>query len=95
MSDNLKEVHSILQYLVTQPGAKDTFQGIAEWWIMREQINQSLANISQALDILVSKGFITVKEYRDQPSYYQLNEEMLEEIKIELNKLKEKKDLGN
>ncbi len=90
MRDELSAVSSILNYLVKQPGAKDTFQGIAEWWVMKEQINQSLENISDAMDMLVSKGFIIVKEYHDQPNYYQLNEEKLPEIKVELEKFKKK-----
>ena len=82
--------HSILNYLVTQPTAKDTFQGIAEWWIMKEQINQSVDGISKALNKLVTEGFIVVKEFHDQERFYQLNEEKLPEIKRMIMEIKKK-----
>jgi DNA-binding transcriptional ArsR family regulator len=90
MTDVLKLEQSILNYLVMQPSAKDTFQGIAEWWIMKEQIDQSVDRISKALEKLVAEGFIVVKEFRDQERYYQLNDEKLPEIKKMITEMMKK-----
>jgi DNA-binding PadR family transcriptional regulator len=90
MTDVLKLEQSILNYLVMQPSAKDTFQGIAEWWIMKDQINQSVDTISKALEKLVAEGFIVVKEFRDQERYYQLNDEKLPEIKKMITEMMKK-----
>ncbi len=90
MRTEKKLEHSILNYLVMQPSAKDTFQGIAEWWIMKEQIDQSVDRISKALEKLVVEGFIVVKEFRDQERYYQLNDEKLPEIKKMITEMMKK-----
>ena len=73
--------HMILEYLVKQPAAKDTYQGIVEWWLLREQISQSADNIGAALDLLISRELVIVNQYRDQEKYYQLNNDKLHEIK--------------
>ena len=81
MNNERALAYAILNYLISQPRAKDTFQGIAGWWLFKEQMNQSVNRISGALDSLISKGFVIVKEYPDQEKYYQLNEDKLSEIR--------------
>lgn len=87
-------IYSLLNYLFKRPAAKDTFQGIAEWWIFRQQVNHDLERIGKALNVLVSQGLVIVKHYSGQEELYQLNEEKLDEIKVVLEKMKKefKKD---
>jgi len=47
-------VDTIERYLTECPRAADTAQGISRWWIEREGRDDSLANVQQALDYLVS-----------------------------------------
>lgn len=80
-TDEFKAAYSILNYLVKCPSAKDTLQGIAEWWLLKEQIDQAVEKVSKALDFLVSKGFVIVKRCQYQERYYQINVEKIEEIR--------------
>ncbi|MFQ5865004.1 MAG: hypothetical protein ACE5IW_07235 [bacterium] len=77
----------LLNYFVRQPSATDTLQGIAEWWILKEHISYTVEKISSTLDLLVSKGFVIVKEYHNQEKHYKLNEEKLSEIKKALREM--------
>lgn len=88
MNDEQIVAFSILHYLVKQPRAKDTLQGISEWWILKEQIFQSVEGVSKALDLLISKGFVVIIEYENQEKYYQLNEAKFPEIKKILDELR-------
>ena len=71
----------ILNYLVKHPDAKDTLEGIARWWILREQIEQSVEKVSQTLADLVAQEFIIIKKYYNQEKMYQPNLEKLTDIK--------------
>ena len=87
LQDNQKQQgHSdaailILSYLVKHPDAKDTLEGIARWWILREQIEQSMEKVSQTLADLVAQEFIVIKKYYNQEKMYQLNLEKIPDIK--------------
>jgi DNA-binding MarR family transcriptional regulator len=54
---------SILGYLSEHPQAMDTAEGIAEWWIMRQQIRVTVTALTRALQGLTEKGL--VEELRD------------------------------
>ncbi len=71
----------ILNYLVKHPDAKDTLEGVARWWILREQIEQSVEKVSQTLTDLVAQEFIIIKKYYNQERMYQLNLEKIPDIK--------------
>jgi hypothetical protein len=46
----------VLGYLEDHPTAMDTLDGIAEWWILRQQIDIEVRRISRVLESLVSEG---------------------------------------
>ena len=81
MKDEERIALDIVAYLTQKPSAKDTFEGIAEWWLLKQEINKAVDNVDQALALLESKGFVSVKHYRGQEKYYQLNKEKLQEAK--------------
>lgn len=87
MKNELWTIYSLLNYLVKQPAAKDTMQGIGEWWILKEQVNNGIDKIGVALESLVLKGFVIVKEYEGQDRYYQINMERMGEIEEFLKKI--------
>lgn len=47
---------AILGYLAENPGAMDTLEGIAHWWVPRQRIAINVAACARALDQLVERG---------------------------------------
>ena len=88
MKDEERIALDIVAYLTQKPSAKDTFEGIAEWWLLKQEIDKAVDNVDQALALLESKGFVSVRQYRGQEKYYQLNKEKLQEAKKFLNEKK-------
>jgi hypothetical protein len=50
----------VMGYLREHPHAADTLSGIAEWWVVRQQIRVDLENLERALTGLVEKGVLEV-----------------------------------
>jgi Fic family protein len=48
----------ILAYLAEHPQAMDTAEGVADWWLMREQVRVSTATVTRALRRLVERGLL-------------------------------------
>lgn len=70
--------HSILDYLVRHPGAKDTRDGVINWWIAKPCPDEHLA--MEALEALVTRGWILKRATSGQP-IYSLNQAQLNEIR--------------
>jgi Fe2+ or Zn2+ uptake regulation protein len=49
---------SILAYLAEHPKAMDTAEGIAQWWIMRQQVRVTATTVSRVLHQLAEKGLL-------------------------------------
>jgi len=48
----------VLGYLDDHPTAMDTLDGIAEWWILRQQIQIEVRRVSAVLGSLVDEGVL-------------------------------------
>jgi hypothetical protein len=48
----------VLGYLAHNPTAMDTLDGIAEWWIRRQQIEVEVRHVSNVLAKLVREGVL-------------------------------------
>ncbi len=48
----------LLSYLDDHPTAMDTLDGIAEWWLLRQQIEIEVRRVSLALGALVNDGVL-------------------------------------
>lgn len=48
----------VLGYLDDHPTAMDTLDGIAEWWILRQQIQIEVRRVSAVLASLVDEGVL-------------------------------------
>ncbi len=46
----------ILDYLNNNPDAGDTLEGISNWWLECERVNQSVDKISRILEAMVKRG---------------------------------------
>jgi hypothetical protein len=64
---------AILRYLETYPEAKDTLEGIAQWWLWRELPEQLVGEVEQAVSLLVSRGLLLETRRGGIPPYYGLN----------------------
>lgn len=53
---NLRDL--VLAYLDDHPTAMDTIDGIAEWWILRQQIDIEVRRVSKVLALLVADGVL-------------------------------------
>ncbi len=49
---------SILAYLAEHPQAMDTVEGIAQWWIMRQQVRVNVTTLARVLQGLADKGLL-------------------------------------
>jgi hypothetical protein len=72
----------ILRYLTEHPDAKDTLEGIAQWWLLREQ---QIAHVEMAVALLVSRNLLRAHQRGVQPAYYELNRGEEQEIARLLN----------
>jgi uncharacterized protein YdhG (YjbR/CyaY superfamily) len=72
----------ILSYLAAQPSAKDTIEGIAEWWMLRKKIDDAVEEVSRALELLEADGLVLPLSHRAvKKRYYGVNVERLPDIR--------------
>lgn len=48
----------ILDYLLRNPDAGDTLEGVSKWWLEMEKVDQTVDIVFNALDILLKEGLI-------------------------------------
>jgi len=77
---------AILGYLVKCPDAKDTLEGIRDWWLPRDFISREKITVQDALDDLVSRGWVTERARISTGKIYGLNKNRLKEIQDFLRK---------
>lgn len=46
----------LLAYLADHPAAKDSLDGIVQWWLLERKIRQQVDLVSEVLDALVREG---------------------------------------
>jgi len=71
----------ILAYLSENPEAGDTFEGIVEWWLLRQRIKFETRNVSEAVTKLVSEGLIVEHEGSDSRIFYRVNTTKKHDVK--------------
>ena len=58
ITDKSQIGNKILAYLVENPKAQDTLEGIVEWWLLEREIKFETARVREALADLVARGLI-------------------------------------
>lgn len=71
---------AILQYLQGHPDAKDTLEGISQWWLLKEWTEMKFQEIEATLSDLVSRGLVIEGRREGLPPYYWLNRVKQDEI---------------
>ena len=79
-------MREILRYLIEHPGAKDTLTGINKWWLVINEGEWGKAVVQEALDLLVERGWLTVRRMFSLRRIYGLDPTRLEEIRAFLNR---------
>jgi hypothetical protein len=74
-------IREVLQYLIKNPDAKDTLEGIYKWWLPKWHSRQGRDEVQKAVDLLTSKGWLTNRGTTPSREIYGINRDRLQEIK--------------
>jgi hypothetical protein len=75
----------ILRYLVRHPEANDTVEGIVEWWLLDQKIEESVAEVKAVLDELIEQGLVVAWRGADGRTHYRAEVEKKRQIMDCLN----------
>jgi hypothetical protein len=70
----------ILRHLQANPEAKETLEGIAEWWLLQERIAEAVEQVSEAIEWLVVNGYLLEKGIAGGKTLYEINQDKWNEI---------------
>lgn len=76
----------ILAYLLDNPAAQDTLEGIVQWWLLASNIKHNIGKVKESLNRLIDQGFVIELGGKDQRTHYRLNRAKLAEIKALLSR---------
>jgi hypothetical protein len=71
----------ILAYLIENPEAQDTVEGIVDWWLLDQEIQRQTAIANEALSELVAKRFVFARRGKDLRIHYRINRSKVGEIR--------------
>ena len=74
-------VREILQYLIERPDEKDTSEGISKWWRPEGKPEWRKDEIENALNELVSKKWLIVRDTSPDRKVYGFNKKCIREIR--------------
>ncbi len=72
---------AVLKYLIDHRDAKDTVDGIQQWWLRDAHVRVRPDELNSALDELAGRGWIIASERSGAATLYALNKGYLQEIK--------------
>lgn len=78
-SDDVDDICTdILEFLAENPRARDTLEGIAEWWLLKKDVQREIEKVRQALELLVERGRLSAQTGADGRVHYQVDPETTE-----------------
>jgi methyl-accepting chemotaxis protein len=69
-----------LGYLVENPDAQDTLEGIVEWWLLDRKIQRGITQVKETLEKMIADGLIIERKGSDARVRYVINENRRDEI---------------
>ena len=63
---------TIMRYLHDHPDSADTVEGVAEWWLRRQHVSDTLAIVNEALELLAADGSVQQRRTADGRLIYKL-----------------------
>jgi hypothetical protein len=73
-------IRGVLRYLISNPDAKDTTEGIRRWWLPEAYRERRRGELSEILQFLVSKNWLTVRMTPQKEKLYGLNKSHKQEV---------------
>jgi Fe2+ or Zn2+ uptake regulation protein len=70
MTKESKIAGDVLDYLREHPGAADTLEGIATWWVQTKLVSESVDTVYSVLQSLKSEGLVSEKKTPDGRTLY-------------------------
>src|ERR1044072_87578 len=64
---------NILAYLSAHADARDTLEGIVEWWLVEQRIFEQTAAVKDVLDELVAEGQLLESKGANSRRFYHIN----------------------
>jgi hypothetical protein len=83
---------AVLRYMVEHPDAKDTMEGIIEWWSPAAGACRSERDVRAAVEFLLEKSWITVRNVGDTGKLYGVWREQLPEMRAFLADLEKRRE---
>jgi hypothetical protein len=80
LADRSSITHDVLSYMLENTAAKDTLEGIVEWWLLERKIERNTAEVKSVLDELAAKDLIVEFRAPDSRIHYQINRSKQTEI---------------
>jgi hypothetical protein len=71
--DRSRIAQEILAYLAERPDARDTLEGIIQWWLLDRKIRYQVDAVKESLNELVAQGLIMEKRRGSHPTLYGIN----------------------
>ena len=69
--DEITEIAArIGRYLESHPNAADSAEGILRWWLARQQYEESVQKVEQALELLLRRGAVRKQIWIDGQVLY-------------------------
>ena len=69
-TEERETAQAILRHLIKYPEAKDTVEGIAQWWL--EEKKGGRMNVKRAVSLLLSQGVVAETRRKGLRPYYKL-----------------------
>ncbi|HVQ35982.1 MAG TPA: hypothetical protein VMS31_00520 [Pyrinomonadaceae bacterium] len=85
-TDRTHILSAILEYLLKNPHAQDTLDGIYQWWLPQQRIRTDRATLTGALGELVRRKLIVQSKRRDSQIHYRINVRRSQEIEAVLKR---------
>ena len=72
--DEVKSIaDDIMEYLRRRPGASDSFEGVAHWWLLQQTIEKNMGLVEKALEQLACEGKIAKSQDDQNETIYRLH----------------------
>jgi hypothetical protein len=79
---NTRAAREILRYFLRHPDSADSLTEIARWRLMQEQVRQSVETTLEALQGLVSEGYVIEERRLGTERIFQLNAKKRKEAEV-------------
>ena len=84
--EKVRIAHEILEYLIDNPNAQDTLEGIIQWWLLERTIKEQTPYVEDALSMLVAERLVLAHKGIDNRTHYKLNNRRRRKIKLILQR---------